>query len=458
MLRNALPASREARRILVGTLFSAIGRGLTLPFLYVYLTQVRGLEPGTVGLLVGWMGVVALVLAPIGGSLVDRFGARRVVLPLLVVEAAGTGSLAFVDSAFSAFIALSVVAIGFAALWSGQTTILASLVDPGERQRVFGLSFTLLNLGIGLGGVISGTIVDATRPASFQTVYLGDAVSYLVPAVILLSMPHVGRRLAKETVTVDGNAKGGYAQVLRDGSFVRFFLFGLALTTFGYAQIEVGFTAFSTEVANVAPRVLGWAFAGNTLLIVVAQLFVVRWLEGRSRTRALAAVGLIFALSWAVLAGAGLAGSYALPILASVGVVACSVIFAMGETLMSPVMPAITNALATDELRGRYNAIGSMVWGLSGIVGPVAAGPLIGAGRATTWVMLVVGGCLLASALALRLHHRLTPAQDGRAPATAASPRPAATPSAPPAVYPAANPAVGDGCRGAVPEGAAVAP
>ena len=41
----------------------------------------------------------------------------------------------------------------------------------------------------------------------------------------------------------------------------------------------------------------------------------------------------------------------------AIGVVACSVIFAFGETLMSPVMPAITNALATDELRGRYNAM-----------------------------------------------------------------------------------------------------
>ncbi len=414
MLRNALPASTEARRILVGTIFSAIGRGLTLPFLFVYLTHVRGLDAGTVGLLVGWMGVVALVLAPVGGSLVDRFGARRVVIPLFAVEAAGTGSLAFVDSTVSAFFSLSVVAIGFAALWSGQTTILASLVTPEERQRVFGLSFTLLNLGIGIGGVIASTIVDASRPSSFQVIYLGDAVSYLIPATILLAMPHVGRRVVVAADRIETKTKGGYAQVLRDRSFVRFFIFGLAVITFGYAQIEVGFTAFATQVARVEPGVLGWAFAGNTLLIVVAQLFVVRWLEGRSRTKALAIVGLIFSVSWATLAAAGLAGSNGLVGFAIAGVIGCSVIFAVGETLMSPVMPAITNALATDELRGRYNAMASMVWGISGIVGPVAAGPLIGAGRAPTWIMLVIGGSLFASVLALRLHHRLTPAQDGR--------------------------------------------
>jgi len=85
MLRSTLPASPAARRVLVGTLLSSFGRGLTLPFLLVYLTQVRGLNAGTVGLLAGWMGVVSLGLAPLGGSLVDRFGARTVVLPLTLV-------------------------------------------------------------------------------------------------------------------------------------------------------------------------------------------------------------------------------------------------------------------------------------------------------------------------------------------------------------------------------------
>jgi MFS family permease len=430
MLRSALPASPDARRILVGTLFSAIGRGLTLPFLLVYLTQVRGFEAGTVGLLVGWMGVVALALAPLGGTLVDRFGARRVVLPLFLVEAAGVAALAFVDSTLMAFLVLTVMAIGGAALWSGQTVILASLVNPEERQRTFGLSFTLLNLGIGIGGLISGAIVDASRPITFQAIYFGDAVSYLIPALILLSLPHVGRRVAREDVApasaaaVGAPARSGYGVVLKDKSFVRFIIFGLTLTTCGYAQIEVGFTAFSTEVAQVPPRVIGWALAANTLLIVLAQLFVLRWLEGRSRSRALAIVGAIFAVSWLVLGAAGVAGSAGRTTLAIAGVVTCAVIFAMGETLLSPVMPAITNALATDELRGRYNAMGSMIWGVSGIVGPVAAGPLIGAGRATLWVFLVVGGSLVASVIALTLYQRLTPAQDGRT--SVATPEPVA--------------------------------
>jgi len=103
-------------------------------------------------------------------------------------------------------------------------------------------------------------------------------------------------------------------------------------------------------------------------------------------------------------------------------------IFAFGETMMSPVMPAITNAMATDELRGRYNAMAGMVFGLSGIIGPVAAGPLIGRGHETAWLFLVVAGCGVAAAMAWRLHGRLTPVQDGRGFARSPQPAPAANP------------------------------
>ncbi|WP_319460470.1 MFS transporter [Micromonospora sp. RTP1Z1] len=426
MLRRALPARPEARRILLGTLLSAVGRGLTLPFLFIYLTDVRGLTDTRAGLVIGWFGAVTLALSPVGGTLIDRFGARRVVLPCLVVEAVGTGSLALVDSTASAFAVATLIAVGGSALWSGQTTILASLTDDGERQRVFGLQFALLNLGIGVGGLISGAVVDTARPITFQAIYLLDALSYLMPGLILLTLPHVGRRLAAAPTAGDRPSTGGYLTVLRDRPFRRLVIFGLVLTTCGYAQIEVGFTAYSIRVVEVTPRVVAWALAANTVMIVLSQLLVIRRMEGRSRTGGLAAVGAVFATAWLVLGAAGVIGT-GNALVAALSVVACAAIFGFGETMLSPVMPALTNALATDELRGRYNAMSSMIFGVSGIIGPVTAGPLIGAADGRIWVVVVVAGCLTASVLALSLRRLLTPAQDGRlTPALARDPEPAA--------------------------------
>ncbi|GAB3339408.1 MFS transporter [Micromonospora halotolerans] len=424
MLRRALPARPEARRLLIGTLLSAVGRGLTLPFLFIYLTDVRGLSDARAGLVIGWFGAVTLALSPLGGTLIDRFGARRVVLPCLAVEAIGTGSLALVDSTASAFGVMTLIAVGSSAIWSGQNTILASLTGDGERQRVFGLNFALLNLGIGVGGLISGAVVDVARPVTFQAIYVLDAISYLMPGLILLTLPHVGHRLVQDRAAGAASGAGGYLTVLRDRPFRRLVIFGLVLTTCGYAQIEVGFAAYSVRVVEVSPRVVAWALAGNTVMIVLSQLLVIRRMEGRSRTGALAAVGAVFATAWLVLGAAGLIGT-GNALLAALGVVACSAIFGFGETMLSPVMPALTNALATDELRGRYNAMSSMIFGISGVIGPVTAGPLIGAAHGRLWVAVVVGGCLTASVLALSLRRLLTGVQDGRVAAVVREPAPA---------------------------------
>ncbi|MGB2569261.1 MFS transporter [Micromonospora citrea] len=426
MLRRSLPRRPEARRILLGTLLSAIGRGLTLPFLFIYLTDVRGLSDPRAGLVIGWYGAVTLALSPLGGTLIDRFGARRVLLPALLIEAVGTGSLALVDSTGSAFGVITVVAIGSSAIWSGQNTILASLTADDERQRVYGLNFALLNLGIGVGGLTSGAIVDTARPITFELIYLLDAISYLTPALILLSLPHVGHRLADVTAGAKGSS-GGYLTVLRDRPFRRLVIFGLVLTTCGYAQIEVGFTAYAVRVAEVTPRVVAWALAGNTVMIVLSQLLVIRRMEGRSRTGALAVVGAVFAAAWLILGAAGVVGT-GNAVVAALGVVACAAVFGFGETMLSPVMPALTNALATDELRGRYNAMSSMIFGISGVIGPVTAGPLIGAADGKVWVAVVVGGCLAASVIALSLRPLLSAVQDGQvrvADDPAAAPTPA---------------------------------
>jgi MFS family permease len=414
MIRSVLPGRREARRLLVGTLLQAIGIGMTLPFLYIYLTGVRHLDATVVGLVVGWMGVLGLLLAPPVGTLIDRFGARRVVLPLVVVDSIGVASYGFVHAPWQAFGAASLAAVGQAAVWPAFNTVLSSVTDAAERQHVFGLNFAILNLGIGAGGIVAGFIADTSHPGSFQVLYLVNAVAMLLPGVVLLTMPSVGRPLATGAAHAERQrAAGGYRTLLADRAFVRFTIFCLVLMSVGYAQIEVGFAAFSITVARVTPRIVAWGLAANTMTIVLAQLFVLRRMQGRSRSRALAHVGAILALSWVILGLGSLArGSGTL--LPALGVIACASVFACGETLLSPIMPALTNALAPDELRGRYNAVGSMVWGVTGVVGPVSAAPLIGHGLAGVWLAFVVVGALVASLIALSLRHLLTPEQDGR--------------------------------------------
>jgi MFS family permease len=388
---------------------------MTLPFLFIYLTEVRHLSSTLVGFVVGWMGALALVMSGPAGALIDKYGARWVLIPMYLVNALGALSYGWVHAPWQAFLSASMVATGGAVLFGGQNTMLSSLTTEEERQRVFGLSFAVLNLGLGLGGLIAGFIADVHRVGSFQLLYVVNAIASAVPVLILLSLPNVGRALVDRKSV---EASGGYREVFGNVAFRRFIAYTLLIMVSGYAQIEIGYPAFASLVSGVSTRVVAWGLAANTMTIVVAQLFVLRWMHGRSRSRGLAMVGLLIALAWTIL-GVSAWAKGAGPAVPIIGVILCASVFACGETLMSPVLPAITNALATDELRGRYNAMGSMVWGVTGIIGPLAAAPLIGHHLGAVWVGLIVAGSLGAAALGLSLRSVLTPEQDGRVGITA---------------------------------------
>lgn len=78
-----------ARRILLGNGLSAIGSGLTMPLLIVYLGEIRGLGLTIGGLVVAYIAVISLIAFPVVGWASDRQGPRPVLMAGLLVEAVG---------------------------------------------------------------------------------------------------------------------------------------------------------------------------------------------------------------------------------------------------------------------------------------------------------------------------------------------------------------------------------
>ena len=68
---------------------------------------------------------------------------------------------------------------------------------------------------------------------------------------------------------------GGWADVIADKTFVKFWFVAMFAVLFSYSQLEVGFTAFSTSISGLAPRDLAWAICGKYFLLIAAfQLWV----------------------------------------------------------------------------------------------------------------------------------------------------------------------------------------
>lgn len=401
------PLSPQARRVLVGNAVSAFGGGFTMPFLVLYLAEVRGLGTLAAGLLVAWLAVVGFACTAPVGTLVDRIGPRPVLMGSLAIQALALALVTFITSVAMALVVLGLLAVGRAAHYGPQSTLYARVSEPRQRQRVFGLQFMLLNLGLGAGGVVAALIVDASQPASFTLLYGIDALTCLAYVAILASLRGVG--VGRVPVT-EAQSKAGYREVFGDRTLVVLAIAATALLTFGYGQLEVGVPTYLTIVGGLPPSTVAVFYAANTGIIVIAQLLVIRRINGRSRTRLAASVGVLWAVAWAIIGvSIGFPPTVAI-VLACIG----ALVFGLGETIWSPVAPALVNDLAPEHLRGRYNAVISWSWTISGSLGPALAALMLGAGLASAWTVVVIVGCLVCAIPILRLRSRLTPAQDGR--------------------------------------------
>lgn len=396
------------KRLFVGIAFSALGSGLTMPFLYVYLAEVRGISTSTVGLLFAWMGLLGFIGSPLGGSLIDRFGPRPVMLVGLSAEAVGVASLAFVESTLHAFVVASFLTLGTVGLYPASTAMLTRLVPEGAREKVYGFQFMLLNAGLGVGGVVSALLIHVEEVSSFQRLYLIDAMSYVAYVVVVLTLPR-GTGQMSLAARDDAAPQPGWGVVLRDRTLLRVMAISILVTTFGYAQFEAGFAAYAVDVAEIPARALGWAFGANTAAIVLGQLVTLRLIRGRRRTAMLALCATIWSASWAVIASSDAVDGWVAVALVVLGLG----MFGLGETLWAPLAPAIVNDLAVEEVRGRYNALQGMTWTVAMIIGPALSGLLIGNGLEHVWVACTVGGTAVGALLFLDLRRHLTRSQDG---------------------------------------------
>ncbi|MEO7070161.1 MAG: MFS transporter [Nostocoides sp.] len=401
---------REGRWLLSTTAVQLLGRGLTLPFTIIYLHEVRGIGLDVAGSLMAWIAVVGVIVTGPGGAAVDRFGARSIILAGCLTQLVGVSILAFAHTVPMALLAMTLMGLSGTS-WPAFNALIASIVEGPARQTYFGINFALVNLGIGVGGVVSGVVVDVHRPATFTAIYLIDAASMLIPIGLLLGpLRHVHGRAEAPDDDAGGRLATSYWSIFRQPAMAWLIALTFLATFVGYGQMEAGFPAFAREASHVSTRTIGWAFAANTLVIVLAQMFVIKQISGRRRTRVLLVMAAVWAGGWLLL---GTTGVWPGAAYAMAGVIGFHVLFGFGETLLQPTIPAITNDLAPDHLRGRYNALSSGAFQAGGIVGPVVAGFMLRHDLQSPFIALLVGGCAAMVLLTLALERRVSPRVNG---------------------------------------------
>ncbi|MEU6084183.1 MFS transporter [Streptomyces sp. NPDC047108] len=404
------------RRIQLGTALAAFGNGFTVPFLFVYVAQVRDLGASTAGVVLAAFAVAALVVLPLTGRVIDRRGPLPVAVAGSVAAAAGAMGLGLASSEPLVIAAAGTLGAGIAVIQPALATMIVWCSSTVTRSRAFAMQFFLSNLGLGVGGLLGGLIVDTSRASSFVLLFSIEAVMFLVlgATAATVRLPRVPRM--EDAVPTDERSTGGFRALLADRSMVQLCVLGFVMFFACYGQFESGLSAFAVEVAHVSPAMLGAALAANTAVIVLAQFVVLKMVERRRRSRVIALVGLIWTVAWIAAGASGLVhGSQAM---ATAAIISTYALFGLGEAMLSPTMAPLVADLAPTARVGQYNSAFALVKQLALAVGPAVGGLMAGSGMYVAYIAMLIGCSLGITVLALRLGRRLTPVQDrpGRAP------------------------------------------
>lgn len=405
------PLPRAVTTLQAGGLVNAFGNGVVLPFLFIYLHNVRGIGLAVVGLIVATHAVVSMVAGPIFGSQIDRFGGKAMLAIALAILTIGYAGYALVHKPWQGFLVAAVSGVGVGGFWPSQSTLLTELTPREQRPAAFAMQRVVMNLGIGLGALVGGLIATSESPGTFTALFLLDAATFLVYALVMLAL--VPSPESSAGSRAPGRA-GSYRDVLRHGAFVSVIGLNALFILAGYSGFDV-LPVYAKNEAGLSETQIGALFFVNTVVIVLAQLPIARVARGRRRMPTLALFGLLWAGAWLVVPIAG-ASSSAMAVWLLAAVMAA---FALGQCLHGAVAAPLVADLAQSHLLGRYMALNALSWQVGFALGPAIGGVVLAVSPDGLWVG-AAALCALGAALTFAVEGAL-PARARRTPLAAAA-------------------------------------
>ena len=387
---------RDVWILQAGGLANMFGNGVIGPFLIIYLHNVRGISLGVAGLVVAANSAAGLLSVFVGGALSDRLGPRRVLGGSLVVMAIAFGLFPFIREAWHAVVLNLLAGAGSGSFWPNQSTLLSSLTPKERRHAAFAQQRMTMNVGIALGGLVAGAIARTDRPSTFTVLFLLNSVTFLVFVGVLQFVRATRHREAH-------HEPGRYADVVRNRTFMAYVALNVVFIGGGLAVMAELLPPFAKNTAHVSEPAIGVIWFVFSGIVALAQLPIVKLVEGKRRMPGLALMGVVWAGTLlAVMAGGGwLTGTQA----ALVFGVAVAV-FAVGECLHGAIYAPLVVDLAEPRLLGRYMAFSSFSWQLGWLLGPAAGGFALQHEPLALWPA-AAAICLLASGYALALERRI---------------------------------------------------
>ena len=379
------------RRYVAALLVDSVGGGMLRPFLVLYGVTVLGLGVAEAGVALSAGVLAGLAVLPLLGRWIDRGARSAAVATTLFIRVVGVAVL-LAGHGLLAFAAASVL-LGVAgqAFPAAHAAVVAALKQGRERDAALATTRSVRNAGMGTGALLAMVAVAGG----------GNVLNGLMTVTALASLVAGGLALSTRVTAVeprhdDGPGRAPGMTVL----FVANFPFAMC-----FSVLEVVLPALLVtrmQASAVWPAAM---FVGNTVLVILFQLRVVRRSSQWDR-------GTVFATSGVVL-GLSYLGFWMAEPMGAVAVAMVGVAYTLGEILYTGSAVPLVIASTPPAQLGRALVRFQLSSGLGMACAPAALMGLLEVGPAALWGCLTVATLAAAFAVSWRPVVRSRPDRAG---------------------------------------------
>jgi MFS family permease len=325
-----------AKGIIFGTFLARAGFFMSLPFLGIYLHEVKGYTPSITGAVLAVSFLISTFSSYFGGSLSDRLGRYPLMMASIYVWGGVFIGFAFANQVWQFFLLNALNGLCRSFFEPAARALLADVTPLEQRTDVFNLRYFAINIGAGIGPII-GLLIGRTQSA-FP--FLISAIIYLFYGCFIViwsrRFPFFTENLEQEKPSFVSSLK-----IISKDKVFRFFLIGNIFVTGAYAHID---TTLSQYMGSQHAGTFTILFMTNSVTILLLQFPIIRMMKKYTPLTALKLGSIVFALG---IFGFGI--SYSLPIL-----IISMLLFTIGEILCFIIGDVLISEIAPAQLRATY--------------------------------------------------------------------------------------------------------
>ena len=384
--------------LLASSLVLTIGRGITLPFITIYLTEHYHLLPKSVGVIMGASLALGILSSLYGGYLVDKFNHRTLIAASISFFSLSFFLLPVLPSITGVLVVLALLNSSYALLSITLKACIASWLPVEKRVKAFSMNYTLINVGWAVGSSLGVWLAGFSPMLPFL---ISGGLALVTVITLSWGIRNIPNRPAQAEIEQKPLPKPNLRQTLSILAHDRrliYFTLGSTLGSIVFGQFTGYLSQYLilTSDAVFAYKVIGAVMITNALIVIVFQYALSSRMRQATLLRWLFLGTVFFMIG---LAGFMLAGPSVL-----IWVIAMA-IFSFGELIVIPAEYMFIDFIAPDNMKGSYYGMQNLS-NLGGAINPVLCGFLLS--YAAPSVMFIA---LIASAAAslwfFWLGHRL---------------------------------------------------